>query len=54
MLKVVHIEYSVHTNEFWNGELNGIVPYNLGDGVWPISKRVKLVVGYREALLLQM
>ena len=31
--KGVHIEYWVKTKEWWNTELEGIVPYNLGDGV---------------------
>ena len=53
-MKAVHIEYSVQTKEWWNTELEGIVPYSLGDGIRPISKRTKLAVGSSEALLLQM
>jgi hypothetical protein len=44
----------VQTKEWWNAELKGIFPYNLGEGVRPISKRTKLAVGSSEALLLQM
>jgi len=44
----------VQTKEWWDIEIEGIVPYNLGDGVWPISEQVKLAVGSNEALLLQM
>jgi hypothetical protein len=44
----------VQTKEWWNAELKGIFPYSLGEGVWPISKRTKLVVGSNEAFLLQM
>jgi hypothetical protein len=44
----------VQTKEWWNVELKGIFPYSLGEGVWPISKRTKLVVGSNEAFLLQM
>ena len=51
---MVYIEYWVQTNEWWNIELEGIVPYNLGDGVWPILEQVNLAVGSSEALLLQM
>ena len=51
---MVHIEHWVHTKEGWNTGLKGIVPYYVGDGVWPISEQVKLVVGSNEALLLQM
>jgi hypothetical protein len=53
-LKAIHIEHWVQTKEWWDAELKGIVPYNLGDGVWPISERAKLAVGSNEALLLQM
>ena len=51
---MVHIEYWVQTKEWWNTELEGIVTYNLGDGVQPISKWEKLAVGSNEALLFQM
>jgi hypothetical protein len=44
----------VKTKEWWNIELEGIVPYSLGDGVWPILEQEKLAVGSNEALLLQM
>jgi hypothetical protein len=44
----------VQTKEWWNAELKGIFPYNLGDGVRPISKRTKLAVGSNKAFLLQM
>jgi hypothetical protein len=44
----------VQTKEWWNAELKGIFPYNLGEGVRPISERTKLVVGSSEVLLLQM
>ena len=44
----------MQTKEWWNDELKGILPYNLGEGVRPISERTKLVVGSNEALLLQM
>ena len=40
--------------EWWNFELKKIVYSSLSDGVRPISDRVKLVVGYNEALLLLM
>ena len=53
-MKAVHIEYWVQTKEWWNIELKGIVPYSLGDGLWPISERAKLAVGSSEVLLLQM
>ena len=53
-MKVVHIEYWVETKEWWNTELEGIVPYSLGDGVWPVLERAKLVVDSSEALLLQL
>ena len=42
------------SKEWWNNELEGIVTYNLGDGVRPISEHANLVVGSSEALLLQM
>ena len=42
------------TKEWWDTELEGIVPYNLGDGLWPISEWEKLAVGSSEVLLLQM
>ena len=32
----------VHAKEWWNDELEGIVPYNLGDGVWPTLERANL------------
>ena len=35
-LKVVHIEHWVQTKEWWNTELEGIVPNCFADGVWPI------------------
>jgi hypothetical protein len=44
----------VQTKEWWNVELKGIFPYSLGEGVWPILKRMKLAVGSNEAFLLQM
>jgi len=44
----------VQTKEWWNAELKGIFPYNLGEGVRPILERTKLVVGSSEVLLLQM
>jgi hypothetical protein len=44
----------VKTKEWWNVELKGISPYNLGEGVRPISEQTKLVVESSEALLLQM
>ena len=53
-MKAIHIEDWVKTKEWWNNELEGIVPYNLGDGVRPVSERAKLAVGSSEALLLQM
>ena len=53
-MKAVHIEYWVQTREWWNTDLEGIVPYSLGDDLRPVSERVKLVVGSSEALLLQM
>ena len=51
---MIHIEYWVPTKEWWNTKLKGIVPYNLGDGVWPVSEQVKLAVESSEGLLLQM
>ena len=51
---MVHIENWVQTKEWWNIELEGIFPNILGDGVWPISERVKLGAGSTEALFLQM
>jgi hypothetical protein len=51
---VIHIEHWVSTKEWWNAELKGILPYSLGEGVRPISKQTKLVVGSIEVLLLQM
>jgi hypothetical protein len=53
-MKAVHIEHWVQTKEWWNVELKGIFPYSLGEGVRPISKRMKILVGSSEALLLQM
>ena len=53
-MNAVHIEYWVQTKEWWNTELEGIVPYNLSDVVQPISEQVKLAVGSNEVLLLQM
>ena len=50
----VHIEYWVHTKEWWNTELEDIIPYNLVDGVRPILEWAKLEVGFNETLLLQM
>ena len=44
----------MHTEEWWNTELEGIVSYNIGDGVRPISEWENLAVGSSEALLLQM
>jgi hypothetical protein len=44
----------VQTKEWWNAKLKGIFPYSLGEGVWPISKRMKLAVGSSEVILLQM
>jgi hypothetical protein len=44
----------VQTKEWWNAEIKGIFPYNLGEGVRPISEWTKLAVGSSEALLLQM
>ena len=38
----------------YNPELEGIVPYSLGDGVRPILERENLAVGSSELLLLQM
>ena len=51
---MIHIEHWVQTKEWCNTELEGIVLDSLGDGVWPISKQVKLAVGSNKALLLQM
>ena len=51
---MIHIEYWLQTKEWWNTKLEGIVPYNLGDGVWPTSEQEKLTVGSSEVLLLQM
>ena len=53
-MKAVHIEYWVQTKEWWNTELEGIVPYSLGDGVGPVSEGAKFSVVSSEALLLQM
>ena len=44
----------MQTKEWWNTKLEIIVPYSLGDGVWPVSERAKLAVRSSEALLLQM
>ena len=52
MPKAVHIEHWVQTKEWWNTELEGIVPDSLGDGVWSISEWANLAVGSNEALLL--
>ena len=51
---MVHIEHWVLTKEWWNIELKGIVPDNLGDGVRPMPNWVKLSMGSSEALLLQI
>ena len=51
-MKVVHIEYSMQTKEWWNTKIEGIGPYSLGDGVRPISEQVNLAVGSSEVLLL--
>ena len=53
-MKAVHIEYWVQTKELWNTKLEGIVPYNLGDGVRPVLEWANLAVGSSEVLLLQM
>ena len=53
-MNAVYIEYWVQTKEWWNTELEGIVPYSLGDGVRPILELANLAVGSSEALLLQM
>ena len=53
-MKAMHVEDWVQTKEWWNIELEGIVPYSLGDGVRPVSEWAKLVVGSSEAPLLQM
>ena len=53
-LRAIYIEHWVQTKERWDAELEGNVPDGLGDGVWPIPERVKLVVGSSKALLLQM
>ena len=53
-MKAIHIEDWVHTKEWRNTKLEGIVPYSLGDGVRPVSERANLAVGSSEALLLQM
>lgn len=52
--KVIYIEHWVRTKERWDAELKGIVPDNLGDGVWPISECQKLAVVSSKALLLKM
>ena len=44
----------MQTKEWWNTKLESIVPYNLGDGVRPVSEQAKLAVRSSEALLLQM
>ena len=44
----------MQTKKWWNIELEFIVPYNLGDRLWPVSERAKLSVRSSEALLLQM
>jgi hypothetical protein len=44
----------VQTKEWWNVELKGIFPYSFDEGVWPISKRMKLAVGSSEEFFLQM
>jgi len=44
----------MQTKDWWNTELEGIVPYYLGDNVWPISERAKLADWPSEALVLQM
>ena len=51
---MVYIEYWVQTKEWWNTELEGIVPYNLGDGVRHILEWENIAVGSSEAILLQM
>ena len=51
---MVYIEYWVQTKEWWNTELEGIVPYSLGDGLQPVLEWAKLAVGSSEVLLLQM
>ena len=51
---MVHIEYWVQTKEWWNIELEGIVPYSLGDGVRSVLERAKLTVGSSEELLMKM
>ena len=51
---MVHIEHWVQAKEWWNAELKSIGPYSLSDGVWPISEKVKLLVGPSKVLLLQM
>ena len=53
-MKAIHIEDWVQTREWRNTKLEGIVIYNLGDGVQPVSEWAKLAVGSSEALLLQM
>ena len=51
---MIHIENSMQTKEWWNIELEGIIPDKLGDVVCPILKWVKLAVWSSEVLLLQM
>ena len=53
-LKANYIKHWVQTKERWDAEIECIVTKSLGDGAWPISKRVKLEVGSSEALLLQI
>jgi hypothetical protein len=44
----------MQTKEGWSVELKSIATHNLGDGVKPITKWVKLPMGPDETLLLQM
>ena len=53
-MKEIHVENWVQAKERGNVELKSIVTHNLGDGVWPIPKWVKIPMGPCRAFFLQV
>ena len=52
--KEIHIEHWVQTKERGSVELKRIITQNLGDGIQPIMKWVKLLMGPYKAFFLQV
>jgi hypothetical protein len=44
----------VQAKEMGNVELKSIITHRLGDGVWPITEWVKLLIGFGKVLFLQI